>query len=114
MNIINTILARRFNGIWVFEDQERGLINEAFVGGIPEIIEKIMEDSHIPKTDEKVLIIFSAESFKGHSHILKHKEQDGTGNTYKLGEMEGWLCAALYQYFDKTPSEIYVQMKAVK
>jgi hypothetical protein len=36
------------------------------------------------------------------------------GNYYRMAdsEMEGWLCPALFQYFEETPASLYVRADA--
>ena len=42
---------------------------------------------------------------------LEWRREEYGGNRYFLPafEMEGWLCPALFKYFDKAPKEIYVK-----
>jgi len=44
----------------------------------------------------------------------RHREEYG-GNWYysKDLDMEGWLCPALFKYFDNAPEKIYTQFKPV-
>ena len=97
-------------GTWVFDDPGRGLKKEPFVAGIPGIIDKVTED--IPDAEDGFRIIFSAQPFPGHTHTLVRKEKQGGGNWYRCPkyDMEGWLCPALYKYFDEAPEVIYFKV----
>jgi len=38
------------------------------------------------------------------------------GNWYRADEppMEGWLCPALFRYFDEAPPELYVKAEPIR
>jgi hypothetical protein len=44
---------------------------------------------------------------------LKTRGNEETGNWYvcKALGIDGWLCGALYKYFDVEPETIYIQVK---
>ena len=46
--------------------------------------------------------------------VLDWVREEGGGNVYRWAEkdMEGWLCPALFKYFEQTPQKLYVQVKA--
>ena len=42
--------------------------------------------------------------------------EDGGGNCYRdeMAGMEGWLCPALFCYFEAAPPELYVRAEALR
>jgi len=106
-NSIFVIAPYRYAGTWVFNDVSRGLYQEPFVAGIPGIIDKLAED--IPDADKGFRLLFSAQSFPGHTHTLVWKVKEAGGNWYACPQcqMEGWLCPALLKYFREAPKVIY-------
>ena len=112
MNAINVIAPYRYEGMWVFDDPEAGLSREAFVSGADTMIDRVVAD--IPDAANGFLMVFSATPFPGYQLKLEWKREEMGGNWYYSShlEMEGWLCPALFRYFDEAPKEIYVQVKA--
>ena len=99
------------NGTWVFDDQTKDLCKEPFVDGAPEIIDAATQ--HITNAKEGFRLMFSAGPFPSHQLVLGWKSEDMGGNWYSvetpsaLNGMEGWLCPALFKYFDTAPKKIY-------
>lgn len=106
-NSIFIIAPYNYAGTWVFDDIRRGLIREPFVAGIPGIIEKLVED--ISDAEKGFRLYFSAQPFPGHTHTLVWIREDSGGNWYECPQykMEGWLCPALFKYFNGAPKIIY-------
>jgi hypothetical protein len=111
MNAINVISPYKYLGMWVFDDAKVGLVQEPFVGGADDIIDKMIDG--IPQAEGGFTMLFSASSFPGHQYRLEWVGPEGSGNLYNLTElgMEGWLCPALLRYFDAPPAELFVQVK---
>jgi hypothetical protein len=111
MNTINVIQPYKYIGMWVFDDEKVGLIQEPFVCGADDIIEKMVKD--IPDAKTGFNLIFSSAPFPGHQAEFEWRREDEGGNWYyfKALDMEGWLCPALFKYFDVAPKRIYVQFK---
>ena len=109
MNSIMVIEPYRYVGTWVFDDAAMGLDKEPFVAGVPEMIDYLVRD--IPKADKGFRMTFSAKPFPGHQYRLTWLRTENEGNWYKLDDppMEGWLCPALFRYFDSAPPELYVK-----
>jgi hypothetical protein len=98
----------------VFDDPAVGLVKEPFVAGADIIIDRMVEG--ISNAEAGVTIIFSAQPFPGAQHELEWRREETSGNWYyspKL-DLEGWLCPALFKYFDKAPERIYAQVKETK
>ncbi len=112
MNAINVIAPYKYLDMWVFDDSRVGLIQEPFVSGADTIIDRVVAD--IPNAEKGFTMIFSASPFHGHQMRLEWRRGDRSGNWYYSRDldMEGWLCPALFKYFDDAPKEIYVQVKS--
>lgn len=111
MNAIRIIHPYKEQGVWVFDDENYGLVKEPFVSGMSEIIDDVVERNMPCKVDEGFNMIFSDQPFPGiHATLTKLRPEFG-GNWYSLdGGMEGWLCPALFHYFDEAPEKIYVKV----
>ena len=103
------------NGMWVFDDEATGLVREPFVHGIPEIIEDALENAEIPieEAAKGFQLVFSKNHFPGAQVILHRNHGDrfnetNEGNWYTTTDgREGWLCPALFHYFQEAPDRIY-------
>ena len=107
--IVALILTRK-HGIWTFDDERVGLIQEPFVGDVNRFFDLLTEG--IPDADRGVTILFSENPFFGHSMIFKWLRFDCGGNWYECDRIlgsEGWLCPALYLYFDAAPQSIFLR-----
>jgi hypothetical protein len=111
-NAIVVIMPYRYAGTWVFDDARAGLVREPFVGGIPEMIDVIVQD--IPDAETGFRLYFSARPFPGYQKKLTWLRGDQTGNWYSLDQppMQGWLCPAMFKYYRKAPGELYVKAEA--
>lgn len=104
-------------GLWAFDDKKHNLVKEPFLQDMTNIISDAVV-SYLQKDVDKFRIMFSAKEFPGsHSKLTFKKEEDG-GAWYEYqkydGElMEGWLCPALYSYFDKTPETIHFRVENI-
>jgi len=103
---------------WAFDDQRTGLYREAFVRGITEMIDRVVEVKGIANANRGVTLTISRTPFDGHdARLLWQKvEHDWNMHAWNMyagevcGEhMEGWLCPALLQYFPEAPRELYVR-----
>lgn len=107
VNAMMVIFPYRHNGMWVFDDEAVGLVREPFVSGIPEMIDQIV--ANIPDAEKGFRLLFSASPFPAFQHELTWLREEFGGNWYQWDttHMEGWLCPALFEYFDVTPKKIY-------
>jgi hypothetical protein len=110
MNAINVIAPYKHLGVWVFDDPRLGLNQEPFVSGADAMIDRVVAD--VPNADRGFRLIFAATPFPGHQHQLDWMRADEDGG-YRSAEldMEGWLCPALFRYFDDAPKHLYAQVK---
>jgi hypothetical protein len=99
-------------GTWVFDDARVGLVQEPFVSGVPEMIDDLVRD--IPDARGGFRLLFSAAPFPGFMRKLAWVREEYGGNWYRADEpnMEGWLCPALFHYFDEAPPELFVKAEA--
>jgi hypothetical protein len=63
----------------------------------------------IPNAQTGFRLVFSATPFPGYAAKLEWRREEYGGNWYYSPQfdIEGWLCPALFRYFDKAPSELY-------
>lgn len=115
MNVINIIYPYKYESQWVFDDESRGLDKEAFVSGMPEMIESILSLTNIGITTKefpiKFKFMFSEIPFPNNFGYLEWDKSDISGNylyKYSFGSYhyQGWLYPLL-EYFDKPPHRIY-------
>jgi hypothetical protein len=97
--------------MWVFDDEKVGLVQEPFVSGADEIIDKMVAD--IPGAEDGFILLFSSAPFPGYQAVFEWRREEQGGNWYYFEalDMEGWLCPALFKYFESAPDKIYVRFK---
>ena len=102
---------------WCFTDDSVGLKDEPFVAGADKMISMALVQKGILMEAEKGFdLLFSAVEFPGHDIVLEHMEDNlefSSGNWYKtiinqIG-VTGWLCPALFKYFEEAPEKIYAK-----
>jgi hypothetical protein len=108
-NTIFLVCPYRYHGTWVFDDPRVGLVREPFVAGIPEMIDKLVKD--MPDAEKGFRLLFSATPFPGHTIKVVWRRAEAGGSWYYCEEYdsEGWLCPALFKYFNEAPKEIYIR-----
>jgi len=124
---VMTLYPYLYEGIcWVFDDQQTGLKEEAFVLGASEMISKLLSAKSIPNAEHGFALQFSNEPFDHDVELnwLSPEEAakatgqhvsslPAVGNWYSgvvAGEkMMAWLCPALYEYFQDAPQNIFVK-----
>jgi hypothetical protein len=112
MNSLGVIFPYKYEGMWVFDDPAVGLMREPFVAGADLIIDRLV--ASIPDAAKGFRLIFSGSPFPGHMIRLEWRREEYDGNWYFCPEfaMEGWLCPALFKYFDEAPRELYARAEA--
>lgn len=110
MNSLFVIAPYKFQGMWVFDDPGVGLRQEPFVSGADQIIDVLTE--HIPNAAAGFKLVFSPQAFPGYSarFLRDRPEVGGTWYLWPERGLEGWLCHALFKYFETAPPELYVQI----
>ena len=113
-NSIMIISPYRHHGTWVFDDPAVGLTREPFVSGVPEMIDALVTD--IPDARNGFRLLFSASPFPGYQKEFTRLRGDLGGNWYACENphMEGWLCPALFKYFDQAPQKLYARAEPLK
>jgi hypothetical protein len=112
MNSIRVLAPYKYEGMWVFDDPAVDLVREPFIAGIDQIIDQLVAD--IPGAEGGFTLLFSTMPFPGHNIRLEWRRAESGGNWYYCQELdkEGWLCPALYKYFEKAPEELYCRTEA--
>lgn len=114
-NSLMTIKPYKHDGVWVFDDERVNLHREPLVAGVPEIIERLCAEKGINDPEDGFVAIFSGLPFPGyHLKITWESEEPFGGNWYTAydGDMRGWLCPALFNYFDEAPPDIFVEVRS--
>lgn len=109
MNAISVIFPFVVNGQWVFDDEAAGLRQEPLILGIDLMIEKAT--AAIPDARKGIRLFFSPSPFPGYTMKLQWRRTEFGGHWYwcEQYQLEGWLCPALFRYFDQPPKEIYAK-----
>lgn len=110
-NAMQVIFPYRDHGVWMFDDESKGLAREPFVCGIPEMMDILV--AGIENAEAGFNLYFSAQPFPGYRFRVDLVGPDAGGNWYKVDwnrtEMTGWLCPALFKFFERAPAAIYVK-----
>jgi hypothetical protein len=111
MNFLLVIHPYKHDGVWVFDDPAVGLVKEPFVAGADVILDKLT--AHIPNAAAGVTVLFSANPFPGAKYEFHWRREEFGGHWYAdpASGLEGWLCPALFKYFDKAPDRIYAEVR---
>jgi pimeloyl-ACP methyl ester carboxylesterase len=110
---IKVIRPYKWEGIWVFDDPAVGLDKEALVAGMPELIEIATARAGIAQPEQGFVALFSKDPFPEARVCLEWVREEGGGNVYRWPEVgrEGWLCPALFRYFDEAPRRLYIDIR---
>lgn len=113
MNALNVIFPYRHEGMWVFDDADVGLDKEPFVEGADLIIDRAVAAKNIKNADSGFRLLFSAAEFPHYDVKFRWLREADGGNYYAAegSDLEGWLCPALFMYFDEAPREIYARFE---
>lgn len=110
-NSIYIIHPYKDHGTWVFDDDKVGLVREPFVAGADDIIDRFV--TTIEGAEKGFALLFSASPFPGSNATFEWRRMEGGGNWYYSPDLdkEGWLCPALFKYFETAPPKLYAQFK---
>lgn len=80
------------------------------MAGIDTMIDRLVEA--IPDAESGFRLLFSASPFPGYTIRLEWRRPEYGGNWYYCADLgvEGWLCPALFKYFDVAPPELYARV----
>ena len=111
MNSIQIIHPYKYHGTWVFDDPRVGLVQEPFVSGADIILDRMVKE--IPDAANGVTVLFSAQRFPGAQYAFDWRREEFGGNWYYCAQfdLEGWLCPALFKYFEHAPEHLFAQVK---
>lgn len=123
-NSILVIKPYVWNGAWVFDDESVGLVHEALISGVPEVIERLTRTNDIENPEKGFKLYFSANAFPQYQIKADWVKEEYGGNWYEVSTdqwkdksfyhktdktMMGWLCPALFKYFEKAPKNLYIK-----
>jgi hypothetical protein len=112
-NSIMVLKPYKWEGMWVFDDDQTGLVREPFVAGVPQILERLLEQQGIAleEAEKGFRLIFSAIPFPGHQLSAKRVGEEGGGTWYEesVSTARGWLCPALFRYFATAPDKLFIR-----
>ena len=109
MNAIRAIHPHRHEGLWVFDNAAVGLHQEPFVSGADAILDRLA--AGIPGAAAGFTLLFSALPFPGADLECIWQREEFGGNWYHCPQfgLEGWLCPALFKYFETAPPRLYIR-----
>jgi len=113
-NAIQTLMPYEFAGGWVFDDEATGLVREAFVCGMDDVLTEMVQRAGIKDASSGFRLTFSPTPFPNYTHSFEWLRPEMSGNTYYCPENEitGWLCPALLKYFKEAPKKLYARADA--
>ena len=111
---MHVLMPYRHQGSWVFDDPDVGLNKEPFVCGIDDMIDRLV--AGVPTAEQGFRLVFSPRPFPGYAAKLEWRREEHGGNWYfsPTYGIEGWLCPALFKYFDRAPAEFYAKAEPLK
>lgn len=88
--------------------------NRPFCEARPETIDDLIAD--IPDARSGFRLLFSSSPIPGYQRKLSRLREEYSGWWYKgdRPEAEGWLCPALFRYFEEAPEEVFVKAEGKK
>jgi hypothetical protein len=112
-NFLMVIFPYQYKNVWVFDDESVELEKEPFICGAPDIIDVLVEN--IPDAYAGFKLIFSMNPFPGYQaeFDLEREEYGGYWYQWEKYEKRGWLCPALFKYFDLAPQKIYCKAEPI-
>ncbi|KJH72305.1 DUF6717 family protein [Aliterella atlantica] len=112
-NLIVAIFPYKHQNTWVFDEEQAGLKQEPFVSGAPEIIDVLVQI--LPNVEEGFRLLFSATPFPNYQAELTWIKEEYGGSWYRWEQknMEGWLCPALFKYFELSSQTIYCKAESL-
>lgn len=112
-NSIYIIEPYRKYGTWIFDDSVRNLVEEPFVFGMPQIIDRIVNDDRC----QRCRFTFSETELPEYDLVLNKMKgkPDIIGAWYESAQlkMSGWLCPVLGLYFKTPPDNIYIKLEKI-
>jgi hypothetical protein len=112
-NSLQVLRPYKWEGSWVFDDPSVGLVKEPFILGVDKMIDELVRT--IPGAEQGFRLIFSAQPFPEYTAKLEWRREESGGSWYFSPTFgtEGWLCPALFKYFEKAPAQLYAKAEAL-
>jgi hypothetical protein len=119
-NAIRVIEPYYTGSTWAFDDEAVGLHREPFVSGVPEVLTQLVQN--IPNAKSKGFqLFFSSTPFPDYQLHAERTNDEFSGVWYTVKSSDsvttgakGWLCPALFKYFDTAPKDLYIRAEAKK
>ena len=113
MNAIMAIYPYKDSGPWVFDDKQTGLVKEPFIAGADTLIDRALEARGIRDGEKGFRLVFSSGEFPDYDFIFQWVREGDGGNWYRSEEFdtEGWLCPALFKYFQAAPKQLFAKFE---
>lgn len=116
MNALRVIYPYKHEGLWVFDDEDAGLVKEPFVAGADTAIDLALAAKGVENAERGFRLMFSDGEFPGYDFRFDWVRVGDGGNWYRCDALkeldEGWLCPALLRYFESAPERIYAKFAA--
>lgn len=109
-NSIFMLFPKRSFGIWAFDDAERNLQQEPFVGDTNRLIDDmVLEAGGTPIDGLNIALLFSANPFPDYHCELTLIDTKPSGSTYYSEKYNRypWLCPCFYLFFQQAPELLY-------
>ena len=111
-NSIFVIFPYHENGVWMFNDEARGILREPFLGNINSILSLL--SSEIKNAQKGFALYFSDRFFPGvTARFIKIRDEFG-GASYRSEQfnLEGYLCPCLHKFYPGiAPSQLFAVAK---
>ena len=110
MNSLFSLTAYKDQTVWMFDDEERGILREPFVAGIDTMMDIIASGAPYLR------IIFAASPFPTTNLVLEKLHAEYGGTWYRCSKLgiDGWLCPVLFEYFTIAPDVLYIDIQPQK
>ena len=110
-NSIFVIKPYKWEGLWVFDDANVGLVKEPFVGGADTMID--IATAHLPNAEKGFVAAFSANYFPNAQIVLEWAKGRRRRQRLSLeGQREGGLAVpGAAPLFCRRPAKLYIQVK---
>jgi hypothetical protein len=106
-----TLTIYKTNGVWMFDDEEKGILQEPFVDGFTELIDFILKEFGLFQGSHRGIDIeFSAT--QDHPDMVKIEKIQDLGDdwaSYRYKNMVGSLCPVTLEYLGKHPEYFFVR-----
>ena len=112
-NAIMAIYPYKQGGLWMIDDEKAGLYKEPLIEGTDNIIDRVIAIKGLKSPETGFRLMFSSAEFPRYDFKFDWVREGEGGNWYRSEElqMDGWLCPALFRYFEKAPKHIFARFE---